>query len=80
MSDGSVAVIPRRLLENYLFNAHAIAAWRKPVERLLVAYLKDEEFVKTAHSVKITEWILENAPEQFEELAMRIGTKIRILP
>lgn len=33
-------------------------------------------YLKTEHSLKITEWIIENAPEQFEEIAALIRTKI----
>ena len=34
-------------------------------------------YVKTEHSVKLTEWLIENAPEELEQIAEIIGNKLQ---
>jgi hypothetical protein len=34
-------------------------------------------YVKTEHSVKITEWIIENVPEELEQIAEIIKDKLQ---
>lgn len=45
----------------------------------LFSYLSEARvnYLKTEHSVKITEWIIENAPEQFDEIAALLSIKTR---